>query len=237
MARTKRIVGLVVIPAYNVERSIAQVVRGAGVYLPVLVVDDGSTDDTAQRARAAGAKVSQHEQNRGKGVALQTGFNYAMEHNYDFVITLDADGQHDPNEIPKFIKSYTIWRADLIIGQRDFTLMPVMRQMSNTFSRIIFSWAAGRKIPDNQSGFRLISRRLLEGLLEPGERGYEFEVEMIVSCILQGYRMRWVPIRTIYENEMSHIHPLRHFIKFMQVSLRTHHILKNPSCRVNKSYS
>jgi membrane protein DedA with SNARE-associated domain len=222
--------GLVLVPAYNEERSIVAVVCKTQRYLPVLVVDDGSTDDTAQRARLAGAMVLQIQKNQGKGAALQAGFKRVVEMGYDFVITLDGDGQHDPTEIPLFLKAYTEKRYDLIIGRRDFSLMPPIRRISNTLGTKIFSWAAGKPIPDNQSGYRLISRRLLEALREPGERGYEFEVEMIVRCILHGYKMKWVPIRTIYGDEKSHIHPLRHAIKFMQVSLRTHRLLKKVMC-------
>jgi len=229
-AKIEKINGLVLIPAYNEERSVASVVCSARTYLPVLVIDDGSTDDTAQEARLAGAMVLSNGQNQGKGAALQTGIQQALEQGYDFVITLDADGQHDPNEIPIFLKAYSAKQMDMIIGRRNFSLMPTVRRISNTLGTKIFSWAAGKPIPDNQSGYRLISRRLLEVLREPGERGFEFEVEMIVSCILHGYKMKWVPIRTIYGDEKSHIHPLRHAVKFMQVSLRTHRMLKKVVC-------
>lgn len=224
--QTKKLNGLVLIPAYNEERSIASVVNRALAYLPTLVIDDGSTDDTAQRACLAGAIVMQILKNQGKGAALQTGIQRAVEQGYDFIITLDGDGQHDPNEIPIFLKAFTTRRLDLIIGRRDFSLMPTVRRISNTLGTKIFSWAAGKTIPDNQSGYRLISRRLLQALREPGECGFEFEVEMIVRCILHGYKMKWVPIRTIYGDEKSHIHPLRHAVKFMQVSLKAHRMLK-----------
>ncbi len=222
--------GLVLIPAYNEERSIAVVVSSAKKYLPVLVVDDGSIDETARRASIAGATVLPNGQNQGKGAALQAGFKHAIEQGYDFVITLDGDGQHDPDELPLFLKAYATKRLDMIIGRRDFSLMPTVRRVSNTLGTKIFSWATGKTIPDNQSGYRLISRRLLKALHEPDERGFEFEVEMIISCILHGYKMKWVPIRTIYADEKSHIHPLRHAVKFMQVSLKAHRLLKKAMC-------
>jgi glycosyltransferase involved in cell wall biosynthesis len=226
MAQTKIIRGLVVIPAYNEERSVACVVGSALAYLPVMVIDDGSADDTARQARLAGAVVLSSLKNQGKGAALQAGFKQALELRYDFVITLDADGQHDPDEIPIFLEEYNARQPDLIIGQRDFSLMPPVRRVSNSLGTRIFSWAAGKQIPDNQSGYRLISRRLLEVLCKPGESGFEFEMEMIVRCLLKAYKMAWVPIRTIYGEEKSHIHPLRHVVKFMQVSLRTQRLLR-----------
>ena len=104
--------------------------------------------------------------------------------------------------------------------------MPPVRRVSNSLGTRIFSWAAGKPIPDNQSGYRLISRRLLEVMCKPGESGFEFEMEMIVRCLLKAYKIAWVPIRTIYGEEKSHIHPLRHVVKFMQVSLRTQRLLR-----------
>lgn len=218
--------GLVLIPAYNAESSITEVVQQAKKHLPVLVVDDGSTDRTAQRARKAGALLLRIPENQGKGNALQMGFQKALAEGYSFVITLDADKQHDPDEIPGFIKSFTKKQADLIIGKRDFSLMPPIRRFSNTIGARIFSWAARRNIPDNQSGYRLISRRLMNALCESDEQGYEFEVEMITKCILRRYKMRWIPIKTIYGDEKSHIHPIHHIVKFMQVTIRTHRLLR-----------
>jgi glycosyltransferase involved in cell wall biosynthesis len=226
MIPSKNTKGLVLIPAYNEERSIIQVVRGALAYLPVLVVDDGSSDQTARQARLAGAAVLSNQQNRGKGAALQAGIRQALEQGCDFVITLDSDGQHDPAEIPAFLRAFTAGQADLIIGQRDFSRMPVVRRISNTLGTCLFSWAVGKHIPDNQSGYRLISRRLLEVLHESTESGFEFEVEMILDCMMHGYSMGWVPIRTIYGDEKSHIRPLHHFLKFVQVSWRARALMK-----------
>lgn len=218
--------GLILIPAYNEEHSIAPVVRSALAYLPVLVIDDGSSDETARLAKQAGAMVLSNHKNQGKGAALQAGIQHALDHNYDFVITLDSDGQHDPKEIPSFLKRFNAGQKELIIGQRSFTQMPSVRRFSNTLGTSIFSWAVGRYIPDNQSGFRLISRRLLEVLHESSESGFEFEVEMIVTCIQRGFSIGWVPIQTIYAGESSHIKPLKHTWKFMQIALRARRRLK-----------
>ena len=215
--KTLRVLAL--IPAYNESQHVAAVVRVAREYLPVLVVDDGSTDNTTLQAGIAGAEVICQRPNQGKGSALLAGFKHALEKDYDAVLTLDADGQHDPQEITAFLRAFEKSQADLIIGQRNFSAMPPVRRLSNTLGTFIFSLAAGRSIPDNQSGYRLISRRLMEVMLAPVERGFEFEVEMIVSCIQHGYKLDWVPIRTIYADEKSHIKPLKHVMKFLQVSL------------------
>ncbi|MEW6181335.1 MAG: glycosyltransferase family 2 protein [Chloroflexota bacterium] len=219
---------LALIPAYNEAAHIGGVVREAGRYLPILVIDDGSTDDTAAQARSAGAQVLVQRPNQGKGAALLRGFSAALEAGAEAVITLDADGQHDPAEIPAFIQRWNETRADLIIGKRDFRHMPPVRRLSNTLGRVLFSWAAGRPIADNQSGYRLIGRRLMRLLVEqPGrERGFEFEVEMIVRCIQHGLKLDWVEIRTIYAGEKSHIRPLAHLAGFLQVCWRTRQILK-----------
>jgi len=217
---------LALIPAYNEGDRIAPVVRAAKAYLQVLVVDDGSTDQTAQFALQAGAEVLKQEPNQGKGTALLAGFAAALERGYQAVITLDADGQHDPAEIPDFLAAYQERQADLIIGKRDFKDMPPVRRLSNTLGTLLFSRALGQNVPDNQSGYRLISRRLMKAIASNGERGFEFEVEMIVTCVLQGYRLDWVPIRTIYAGEKSHIRPLRHLAKFLQITLKTNRMMR-----------
>jgi glycosyltransferase involved in cell wall biosynthesis len=137
------------------------------------------------------------------------------------VLTLDADGQHDPQEMPAFLHAYQERGADLIIGARDFTSMPFSRRLANTLGKALFSWAMRQTIRDNQSGYRLISRRLLEAVLASPESGFEFEVEMIVICAERDYRLDWVPIRTIYAGEGSHIQPGKHVRKFIEVALQT----------------
>jgi glycosyltransferase involved in cell wall biosynthesis len=212
---------LALIPAYNEANLIAEVITKTRQYLPVLVVDDGSRDDTAAKAEAAGATVLRQIPNQGKGAALRRGFSYAEEHGYDAVLALDADGQHDPAEASKFLEYYTETGADLIIGHRNFDQMPLVRRVSNTFGTALFSWATGTPILDNQSGYRLLSRRMIEALLEGLEAGFEFEMEQIVVCMERGYQLGWVPIRTIYAGETSHIRPLHHVWNFVRVSLQT----------------
>ena len=217
---------LALIPAYNEATRIAPVIERTRAYLPVLVVDDGSTDDTTLVAQSVGATVLRQEPNQGKGAALQRGFRHALDEGYDAVIALDADGQHDPEEIEKFVAVHAETNADLIIGRRRFRQMPWVRRLANTAGRLFFSWAVGALILDNQSGYRLLSRRMMDALLNSNQVGFEFEVEQIVVCLERGYRLTWVPIRTIYAGETSHIQPLQHVVNFVKLSLNTRKRLK-----------
>lgn len=212
---------LALIPAYNESTRIETVVVRSSIHLPVLVVDDGSTDSTAKIAEKAGASVLVLHPNKGKGAALKAGFGFALDAGADAVITLDADGQHDPAEIPKFLRAYREHGADLVIGARQFYQMPPIRRLANWLGKKSFSWAIGQTIPDNQSGYRLISRHLMQRMLQSPEEGFEFEVDMIVSCLKWGYPLDWVPIRTIYAGESSHINPIRHLLNYTRLILKT----------------
>ncbi len=212
---TRRIAAL--IPAHDEAPRIGPVVRAAAAHLPVLVVDDGSSDETARVATEAGAKVLRQLPNQGKGAALRAGFRWALERNLDAVVTLDADGQHDPGEIPRFLAADAAGPVDLVIGARDFRRMPPVRRLSNELGSRAFSWAVGRSIPDNQSGYRLVGRRLMAELVDSDEPGFEFEVEMIAHCIGAGLALGWVPIRTIYGDEPSHIRPWAHLRNFVRI--------------------
>src|SRR4029077_15932239 len=127
------------IPAFEEGPRVGAVVLRATAHLPVLVVDDGSPDDTAARAEAAGATVVVQRPNQGKGAALRAGFAWALAHDADAVVTLDADGQHDPDEIPTFLDAFDRTAADLVIGRRDFSLMPPVRRLSNRLGGLAMS--------------------------------------------------------------------------------------------------
>jgi glycosyltransferase involved in cell wall biosynthesis len=217
------------IPAHDEAPRIGAVVDGARAHLAVLVVDDGSADDTADRARAAGATVIEQRPNRGKGAALRTGFRRALAEGADAILTLDADGQHDPAEIPAFLAAWSADpRPDLVVGRRDFRSMPPARRLSNELGGRAFSWAVGRSIPDNQSGYRLVSRRLAEATLESDEPGFAFEVEQITTCIRMGGTIAWVPIRTIYAGAPSHIRPLAHLREFIRIVREARREVRTP---------
>ena len=217
---------LALIPAYEEGPRIGAVVEGARRHLPVVVVDDGSTDDTADLAEAAGAMVLRQRPNAGKGAALRAGFRHALDAGAPAVVTLDADGQHDPAEIPAFLDRFGERRAELIIGQRDLGSMPPVRRLSNTVGGLALAVALGRSVPDNQSGYRLIGRTLMRALLDSDESGFEFEVEMIARCLALGLPLDSVPISTIYAGEPSHIRPWRHFREFVRVTRKARRIAR-----------
>jgi glycosyltransferase involved in cell wall biosynthesis len=223
---------LAVVPAHDEARRIEHVVEGTRQHVPVLVVDDGSTDDTAARAEAAGARVLRQSPNRGKGAALRAGFVAALADGADAVITLDGDGQHDPAEIPTFLaaldrRTTANLPTELIVGKRDFSRMPPTRRLANYLGTAGLSGALGHWIDDNQSGYRLIGRRLMRACLESTEPGFGFEVEMIAICLREGWPIDWVPIRTIYGDERSHIKPMRHLREFIDVTGRARQIARS----------
>lgn len=217
---------LAIIPAYQEGPRIGAVVASARRHLPVVVIDDGSTDDTSPAAERAGATVLRQPTNAGKGAALRVGFRHALAAGCAAVVTLDADGQHDPDEIPAFLRAYEESHPELVIGRRDFSSMPPARRVANTVGGWAVSAAVGRRVPDNQSGYRLLGRTLMRALLDSDETGFEFEVEMIARCIALGLPIGWVPIRTIYAGEPSHIRPLRHITEFARVTRKARRIVR-----------
>jgi len=211
---------LSLIPAWNEAPRIGPIVEATRAYLPVLVVDDGSQDETSATAEAAGAIVVRHPQNQGKGVALMTGFNWALERDYEAVLTLDADGQHDPADIPMFLAAHEAGAGDIIIGRRDFSQIPFPRSWSNAFGSWLLSRALGTRIYDNQSGYRLHSRSFLESL-NLTTTGFELEVEVIIQAVRKGMRIGWVDIRTIYGiGKVSYFHPIKDSARFLGMVLR-----------------
>lgn len=184
------------IPAYQAARSVGDVVRGALEQLPdVLVVDDGSDDETGRRARAAGAEVVRLASNCGKGTALRTAFERLFGVGFDAVVTLDADGQHLPSEIPVLIAEFGRG-ADLVLGTREhlFEQMSRVRATSNRLSSIAISFAAGKKLADIQTGFRVYSRRLYETIPFVGAR-FEAESAVVVRAARRGLVIRSLPVR------------------------------------------
>jgi glycosyltransferase involved in cell wall biosynthesis len=220
------------IPGYNEAPRIGPVVEAARAFLPVIVVDDGSSDGTSRVAAEAGAVVVRQDPNQGKGAALRTGFRRALADGAEAILTLDADGQHDPAEIPQFLGAWAPAsdeaRPDLVIGARNFRSMPPMRRLSNVLGGRAFSWAVGRDIPDNQSGYRLVSRRLAAATLASHETGFGLEVEQITICIRMGGRIAWVPIRTIYAGAPSHIRPIAHLREFLRLVRQARRDVRRP---------
>jgi glycosyltransferase involved in cell wall biosynthesis len=183
-----------------------------------VVIDDGSDDGTAAAAEKAGARVLRHEQNRGKGGAIATALDYFGRSDAEFAILLDADGQHDPAEIAKFVETATREQADIVVGSRmgDTRDMPLVRRLTNQFTSWVTGKLARQRIPDSQCGYRLLRRNVLKDLRLSTAR-FETETEMLVQAARAGYKIISIPIRTIYESgRPSHIHPLRDTIRFFK---------------------
>ncbi|MGH7681777.1 MAG: glycosyltransferase family 2 protein [Candidatus Eiseniibacteriota bacterium] len=213
---------IAVIPARDAGATIGDVVRGIRAVLPgaeVVVVDDGSVDATGDRARAAGAIVARHEENQGKGAALQTGFDLALSRGADAVLALDADGQHDPQFAPRLLAA--LQGADLVIGSRegDRTGMPWLRRATNDVTTWWVSKLAGQRIHDSQSGYRAIRARVLERV-RPESRRFDYESEFLIGAAKAGFTIGAAPISTLYNAPGSHIHPFRDTVRFIRLVLR-----------------
>lgn len=213
---------LILIPAYNEASGIADVVVETLSYgYPVLVIDDGSSDGTAEAARIAGAEVLRLEENQGKGAALEHGFTYAAERNCDAVITLDADGQHAPGDLPAFVQAYQTGSAAVLIGNRfgDASTMPLIRRLTNRFMSGLLSQAMGQHVPDTQNGYRLYRLEALRGISLRAHR-FEAESEILLHLAQRGIVIGAVPVATIYGAEESKIRPVRDSLRFLRMLRR-----------------
>ena len=191
----------VVIPAFQATATIGDVVTRTRATLPdaqVIVVDDGSTDGTGEEGRGKGASVLTHPRNRGKGVALRTGIARACADGADLIVTLDADGQHPPQEIPRLLAPLAEGRADLVLGaRRRDGVMPLSRRFTNWLSAALASRIAGQRLHDAQTGFRAFTRAVVERIQPAGDR-YEYEANFLLDALRAGYRVASVEVPTIY---------------------------------------
>lgn len=211
-----------VIPAYNEAKRIAPVVTGCAAHVDaVVVVDDGSSDETAETAAAAGATLIKHAKNSGKGKALETGIAWAVRNSFDAVVTLDADGQHDPAEIPRLLRQYRRTNADIVLGTRmaDRRGMPLVRALTNLVTSVVISRLAGRRITDSQSGYRLLKCATAASLTVSGAR-FDAESEMLVKAARHGLVIAEAPVSTIYGDEKSKINPFKDTCRFILLALR-----------------
>ena len=200
-----------VIAAFNEGPNIREVVLGTRPHVDaVIVVDDGSTDDTAAAAKAAGAEVVRHPGNRGKGVAVRSGLDAVRGRGFSHVLLMDGDLQHRPADVPRLVAAAAAGDADVIVGARSFdrAQMPSSRYWSN----VIGSWALGGlvgvPIRDTQSGFRLIRLSALEPLTLTST-GYEIETEMLIRLARRGSIVREVPVALAYDGAPSKLRPVR----------------------------
>jgi glycosyltransferase involved in cell wall biosynthesis len=232
----------VVIPAFNEEKHIGDVVRRTRARLDrVLVVDDGSHDSTAAEARTAGAEVIVHPENRGKGEAIRTGLRYWLDtanragseqdrpasamrqggEQPDWILILDADAQHRPEEIDRFVEAISGSDAKMFVGNRmdDLARMPLMRRVVNRYMSRKISRLCGQAIPDTQCGFRMLHRQLIPDFLDGADR-FDYETEMLIKASRNGFGINSVPITTVYCDEVSSIHPIRDTIRFFKLMRR-----------------
>jgi len=214
----------VLIPAFNASRTIFELVRRIAKLIElqnIIVVDDGSSDNTSCLAREAGAVVLCHRENRGKGEALKTGFRHVMDGCYHGVISLDADGQHDERFIPLFLQIALQKKADILIGSRMDLVgqMPWIRVLTNRITSACISALVGQKIPDSQSGYRYIRTDVLK-VLRLRTSHYETESEILMQAGRKGYRIDSVPISSIYGEEKSAIRPMRDTLRFILLVMR-----------------
>ena len=222
LAPVDRITVAAVIPAYHEEKHIGDVVRRTLKQLAnVVVIDDGSTDATAEEARKAGADVIVHERNLGKGESIKSGFRYWLDHGASYVVVLDADGQHLPEEIVHFLDAAAATGAKLLVGTRMNNVrdMPVVRRAVNRYMSRKISRACRQEIPDTQCGFRMVHRDIIPQLLGGTER-FDYETEMLIVASRAGCTIASVPISTVYSDEVSSINPVRDTLRFFKLMRR-----------------
>ena len=211
----------VIIPAYNAAQTIGKVVSGCRRYVnAVLVVDDGSSDQTTFLAEEAGAIALKHSRNKGKGAALKTAFRYALGTQWDVFVVMDSDGQHDPDDIAAFLEAHMEDHAAMLVGTRmkNSAAMPFVRRMTNRFMSAVISYLIKQKVPDTQCGYKLIPRRVLAGMsLESSN--YDIETELLFRASCADVVIKSVPVKTIYADETSSIRPLPDTVRFVRMVL------------------
>lgn len=212
----------VIIPTFNEYKEIGRIVAEVRKQnLEVIVIDDGSSDNTAVIAKDSGATVLKNEGNQGKGASLIKGFNYALDCGCDAVITMDGDGQHLPEDIPYFMRLAKYSDSGIIIGNRMQRIrnMPLLRLFTNKFMSWLISAVAKQKIPDTQCGFRLIKQEVFKKVRLSTSK-YETESEILIKCARLGFKIESVPIKSIYMGEKSNINPFIDTLRFVKFILK-----------------
>jgi len=209
----------VVVPCYNTgDACVSVITRARAAADAVLVVDDGSTDDTPEHIRSAGVPWLRLAVNAGKGAALKAGIEEVLKDQhgrlgdrFDYIVTIDGDGQHNPDDVPRFVSTAVGEHADFVIGVRNVSAMPPKSKIGNYFARFVFLLGTGRYVADTQSGFRLFSRPLAETLLTTVSwHRYETEAQILSTTMSLGYPIATVEIATIYvdRNRRTNFDPL-----------------------------
>lgn len=216
---------VIVIPSYNEDRTIGNVVLDiVKMGLSVLVIDDGSTDNTEHIALDNGAMVLGHKRNMGKGFSVREAIRHVLEKtNFEWMIIMDGDGQHHPEDIPLLMDAAERDNVDMVIGNRMLYTknMPFLRYWTNRFTSWVISGICRQHIPDTQCGFRLIKTSALKNL-KLASKKYDIETEMLIQAAENRMKIKSVAIQTIYGEEVSDIHPVRDTVKFCLLILKYH---------------
>lgn len=205
---------MVAIPAHNEEQFIGEIVSKAKRYVDeVIVVDDGSTDNTSEIAQAAGAEVIKHKTNQGAGAATKTAFEAAKRSHTDILVTLDGDGQHNPDEIPQLLAPILNEEADLVIGSRflnpNLHQMPKYRKFGIDVITFLYNFGSKIRVSDAQCCFRAQNRKLIEAV-NITEAGFGFSVQVLIQVRKKGFTIKEVPISCIYHSQSSSLNPVTH---------------------------
>ena len=212
----------VIIPTYNEAKTISGIIKEIQSHnLDVVIIDDGSYDNTFQIARDCGVAVLRNQGNEGKGASLIKGFDYAKDKDFDAVITMDGDGQHLPSDIPYFTRLAQYSNSGIFIGNRmsKTKSMPYIRVLTNKVMSWLISRTIKQKIPDTQCGFRLIKKEVLKKL-KLNTSKYEIESEILIKAARLGFLIESVPIRTIYRGQKSQINPFIDTLRFIRFIVR-----------------
>ncbi len=212
-----------VIPAYNAAKTIGQVVRRSKKFVDkVIVVDDGSADETAKVAKSAGATVVRLDKNSGKAGAIRRGVAEALKKKVDTLVLLDADLQHLPEEIPRLVRPVASGKCDICIGSRflgDHKAMPIHRRLTNRMTTLATNAFTSHQLTDVQCGFRALGKRAVSVLDFEGDR-YTIETNMVLEARDKGLRICEVPIKTVYEDSVSYIRSGRHTLALAKLFAR-----------------
>ena len=216
----------IIVPAYNEEKYIGSVIKDCAIYdMNIIIIDDGSSDSTSKKVKSlipslgGRLKLIAHPKNKGKGQALISGFDYIVKNGYKGAITLDADGQHDTDEIADFIKVIKSKDPDLIIGDRlgNKKGMPFVRLIANIFTSWIITMIAGKKVNDVQSGYRYLKTEALKKI-RLKTSNFDTEPEIVMRAGWHNMKIINIPIKTIYHKDfISYINPVKDTIKFFKL--------------------
>lgn len=211
------------IPAYNEENTISDLVKIAKKFVDkVVVCDDGSTDDTLNNAKLAGAEIISHKKNQGYGAAITTLFDYCRMQNADVMITLDGDGQHDPNQIPILLDTISQHSVDVVLGSRfldNNTDTPGYRKRGIKIITSAANFGADFKVSDAQSGFRAYSKSAINAI-HPTEQGMAVSTEILLKISNKGLSLAEVPITTSYDGDTSEQNPVPHGISVLMNTIK-----------------